>query len=107
MILSEALRINNSVALLDLCNCELDTTSVIALADLMCNHTSIQDLLLDNPRLHSRQDETTKCVAQMLQQNVSLRKLSLRKHRVQDAGAKLIAESLHANLSLVCLDVSW
>lgn len=104
--LASALETSRELRVLEVANCDLDTTAVIAMSAVMRDQSSLVGLKLDNPRLFSRQEDTGKHIARMIKTNPQLQMLSLRKHRLGDLGASLIAQALETNMMLVALDLS-
>merc|ERR1711865_561820 len=52
-----------------------------------------QSLNIENPRLYSKQEESTIQLCKMLQVNSSLRELNLAKHQIRDYGARILASN--------------
>merc|ERR1711865_1254286 len=84
---------------------ELGTESVVALATVLKSNDTVQSLNIENPRLYSKQEESTIQFCKMLQVNSSLRELNLAKHQIRDYGARILAQHLLDNTSLEVLNL--
>lgn len=92
---------------LDMGNNEFDHDAVIdIMGTLNYKECALEVLNLDNPYLKTIQQETAVHIAKMLQQNRSIQKMSLRKHKLRCSGIYTITEHMLENFTLRVLDLS-
>lgn len=124
--LSEGLRVNQSVTVLDLSKCSLG--NIRCLCDVLATHSYVKELYLSDNGLG---EEACQQVAQMLKVNRTITMLDIRRNKMDssavadalmvnrslkvlrmsycqigDEGAKVIAEALKWNYALVDVDIS-
>ena len=87
-------------------NVDFTTDTLIALLSLLRTNEVIVEFDCQNPRLFSRQEDTTKHVARVLELNRTLRALNLGKCAVGDDGAVLLADALRFNGALCSLSLA-
>ena len=114
MAISRMIHSNTSLQSIDIGNTEQNTDSIVAIAIELHTNASITRANLDNPRLFSFYEETTKHIARMLRVNETLVELSLEKHNIRDDGVRIIGECLReakrsklASLNLRCNQISF
>ena len=103
---AEKLRCNHTLEELYIGDCDMGTRSMVLIATAIneANH-SLKVLDVENPRLFSKQDETTLHFARMLTQNSCLTDLHLGKHMMRDLGLEtLISYGPRKNVTLRRLD---
>ena len=105
MHLARMLLSNRTLQVVDFGSTQLGTEAIIALATVLKTQPFVEEINLDNPRLYSLEEETAQHLAHMLSINASIRKISLKKHRIRDAGTKVIAERLQDNTALTEIDL--
>ena len=106
LALAEMLKVNRAIQTLSVCNTSLDTTAVVTLYSVLRDQPSLMNVDLQKALLYSRQEDTTKHAAQMLQQNSSLVALNLGTSMVGDVGAEQLSKVLRTNRSLRMLVLS-
>ena len=104
--LAEMLVSNVALEVLRLGNVDFTTDTLIALLSLLRTNEVIVEFDCSNPRLFSRQEDTTKHIARVLELNRTLRTLNLAKCLVGDDGAAVLAEALVGNPSLRSLKLA-
>merc|ERR1719240_2159689 len=104
--LAEMLVSNVGLEVLRVGNVDFTTDTLIALLSLLRTNEVILEFDCQNPRLFSRQEDTTKHVARVLELNHTLRTLNLAKCAVGDDGAVLLADALRVNPSLCSLKLA-
>merc|ERR1719198_1046341 len=101
--LAEMLVSNVGLEVLRVGNVDFTTNTLIALLSLLRTNEVILEFDCQNPRLFSRQEDTTKHVARVLELNHTLRTLNLAKCMIGDDGAVLLADALRVNPALCSL----
>ena len=113
--LSQCLRSNKSLKLLDLYDCGLGIKGIIAVCSAVAESESsaLESLDIGRPLLSSPQDTTSLIIAQMLaSDNCRLQKLGLSKHSMVDSNFEtlvkygLLKNSSRASQGLTSLDLS-
>lgn len=108
MALAEALEQNTTLQSVDLANCDLSLTSLIAIATSLYTNTNIVSLSLDRPLLTSPGDDITHTLSALVNSpSLSLESLSLKYCRLSDMGTTLLSRELLSNRSLVLLNLEW
>lgn len=92
---------------LSVARCELKTDAIIAISTALQSAPNLRHLDISEPRLFSRNEETTYHIAKALRSNKSLQSLALRKHpQLTDSGVASICDYLLDNDTLQELDLS-
>merc|ERR1719198_389960 len=104
--LAEMLVSNVGLEVLRVGNVDFTTDTLIALLSLLRTNEVILEFDCQNPRLFSRQEDTTKHVARVLELNHTLRTLNLAKCMIGDDGAVLLADALRVNPALCSLKLA-
>jgi hypothetical protein len=108
MALAEALERNVTLQSVDLANCDLSLTSLIAIATSLYTNTNISSLSLDRPLLTSPGDDITHTLSALVNSpSLALESLSLKYCRLSDMGTTLLSRELLSNRSLLLLNLEW
>ena len=101
------LQVNQTLRSLDIAETDASTDVVIAMATVLHGNRYIECLDISSPLLHSRGEETTVHLAEMLRINSTLTTLHLSKHGMTDSGLFVLCKNLQENTTLQYLDLSW
>ena len=101
------LQVNQTLQSLDMAGTDATTDVVIAMATVLHGNKYLEHLDISSPLLHSRGEETTVHLAEMLRVNSTLTTLHLSKHGMTDSGLFVLCKSLKENTTLQYLDLSW
>jgi Ran GTPase-activating protein (RanGAP) involved in mRNA processing and transport len=100
------LQVNQTLQSLDMAGTDATTDVVIAMATVLHGNKYLEHLDISSPLLHSRGEETTVHLAEMLRVNSTLTTLHLSKHGMTDSGLFVLCKSLKENTTLQYLDLS-
>ncbi|OQR98228.1 hypothetical protein ACHHYP_08988, partial [Achlya hypogyna] len=103
MFVAEMLEGNTCLEELDMGDTDLGHGSLIAMATALSLNESLRSINLDNPLLRTLEEEALQHIGKMLQNNATLRHVSLCKHNITDVGAQVLAERLLDNKTLTSL----
>lgn len=104
--LSEMLARNRTLYHLAASSCSFNLDGLINLTSKLRDNQALESLILDRPLLNTiRQGEILEKFGKVLENNRSLRALSLKYHDCMDHDARLIANALYSNHSLVHLNL--
>lgn len=106
LALAEMLKTNRTISTLSICNTSLDTTAMVTLYSVIRDQPSLQSVDMQKALLYSRQEDTTKHAAQMLQHNLNIVALNLGTSMVGDLGAEQLSKVLRRNKTLRSLVLS-
>ena len=98
---------NKSLKTLQLANCDLNLSTLVALSTSLATNPSLTSLTLDRPILSTSQEENADHLSRVLGYHPSLQALSLRHGRISCHGCLLFAQELMSNKALLALNLEW
>ncbi|ORX58306.1 RNI-like protein [Hesseltinella vesiculosa] len=106
--IAQALRRNRCLRTLSLCDCKLDPSSTVHIAQALTYNASLQNLhLANNPVANNDNLEGINAFKQALYSNQGLKHLDLKQCSLGTPAAIALAESLPENKTLAKLDLSF
>jgi Ran GTPase-activating protein (RanGAP) involved in mRNA processing and transport len=107
MSVTELLFTHHKLLELNLGDNEIDHDGMIGICSVLnCSNYTLEVLNIENPRYKTICQATAIHFGKMLQNNVGIQKLSLRKQRLRDDGVYIIMEHLLENNTLRILDLN-
>lgn len=107
MSITELLFTHHKLLELNMGNNEIDHDGMIGISSVLnCSNYTLEVLNIDNPRYKTICQSTAIHFGKMLQNNVGIQKLSLRKHKLRCDGVYILMEHMLENNTLRILDLN-
>ena len=98
---------NDSLTTLQLANCDLNLSTIVAISTSLASNVNVTSLNLDRPILSTKQEESADHLSRVLGYHPTLQSLSLRHGRISCHGCLLFSQELVTNTSLLSLNLEW